>query len=109
MNLIRGTTIALIYRHGIYGEPDWCQIARRAVLDQAIEDGLEPLVVNKHRVELNNLCRVVLLDETEQDRQSRGYMFDSVCLCPPAEIIGEGVKRSILPTRKVNDGNFDSE
>jgi hypothetical protein len=100
MNLIANTHIAVIYRHRIFGEPDWLAIARREILVKATQEGVvEPVASSQYGIRFSNGCVIEFIDEGEQDKQSRGRRFNAVYLYPPAEFIGEGIKRAIIRER----------
>jgi hypothetical protein len=100
MNLFANTHIAVIYRHRTFGEPDWLAIARREILVKASEEGLlENAAARKYSIHLSSGCAIEFIDEGEQDKQSRGRRFNAVYLYPPAEFIGEGIKRTLIQER----------
>lgn len=103
MNLQSGKTIAVMYRRGTYGEPDYLAEARQHVLTEAGRAQIEVVQLIKRRVELENHCTVVLIDEVDQDVDSRGYSFVAVYVMPRAGFIGEGIRRSLTPGGEIHE------
>lgn len=91
------TWVAVVYAHPEYDTLDFARDAMNTVRSNADEQGLIPIIVSKYGVELNNGCRVRLLDEDKQDDQSRGYRFDSVYLHPPAVHASWLLKAAVRP------------
>lgn len=97
ITLEAGKTIAVIYRHPSYGEPDYKAEARKMIMDVAVKAEMPVVHLWTNEIALEGGCRVILIDETYQDQSSRGYRFDSVFVIPPASFIGDGIRRARSP------------
>lgn len=97
MSLGRGQTIAVIYRRPVYDEPDYLGLARGIVMLAGREAGMPIGKTSKYEIEFEPHCYIHFIDETNQDQQSRGRRFDAVYVIPPAQFIGDGIRRALNP------------